>query len=361
MLDVRLRLQLAGFGLDVAFTGPESGITALFGPSGAGKSMVVNAMAGIVDVDAGHVRLGATTVIDTATGTLVPPRRRRFGYVFQDARLFPHMTVKDNLLYGWRRSPPAERRIDVDHVVALLGLAPLLERRPRGLSGGEAQRVGLGRALLAQPRLLLMDEPLAALDVRLKAEILPYIERLRDAFGLPIVYVSHSIEEVTRLADTLIVLDRGRVVAAGDVFEVMARLELLPPGSPYEAGAIVDCRVAVHDEIYALTRLHFDGGTLVVPRLPLAAGARLRVRILARDVLVALVRPEGLSAQNFVEGRVAGVRYEDGAYAEVQIAAGAARILARITRQSSERLGLVPGRPVIAVIKSMAIDRRGLA
>jgi molybdate transport system ATP-binding protein len=358
MLDVRLRRRIGAFSLDVAFTGPESGVTALFGASGAGKTMAVNAIAGIVAVDAGHVRLGPLSFFDTDRGIDLPIRRRRISTVFQDARLFPHMSVENNLLYGWRRIETGERRIDVDHVIDMLGIRALLHRRPHKLSGGEKQRVGLGRALLAHPRLLLMDEPLASLDNARKAEILPYIERLRDEAEMPIIYVSHSIEEVIRLAGTLVVLERGRVIAAGDVFEVMGRLGLLPPGGPYEAGAVVPCHIARHDDANALTHVAFEGGGLVLPRLDLSVGVSIRVRILARDVLVALDKPHAISAQNILPGRVAGLRYEDGAYAEVQIAVGSVRLLARITRSSSERLALAVGKPVFAIIKSMSIDRR---
>lgn len=360
MLDVAVQRRLGAFRLDAAFTGPQAGITALFGPSGSGKSTIVNAIAGLLRPDAGHIRIGGETFFDAGRRIDQPQHRRRIGYVFQDARLFPHMRVRDNLLYGYRRAPAAERRIELAPVVELLGIAALLDRRPGALSGGEKQRVALGRALLAQPRLLLMDEPLAALDAARKAEILPYVERLRDEVSLPIVYVSHSMEEVTRLADVLVVLDHGRVVAMGDVASVTARLDLFPADSPFEAGAVVPARIAGHDEAFALTRLAFDGGELLVPRIDLPQGAALRVRIRARDVMLALRRPEEVSALNVFPVRVEDVRRQDGCHADVGVRLGGTRLIARITRQSAERLALAPGTPAFAVVKSVAIDGRRL-
>ncbi|MBK8176328.1 MAG: molybdenum ABC transporter ATP-binding protein [Rhodospirillales bacterium] len=364
MLDVRIRRALGDFTLDVAFTGPSSGITALFGPSGSGKSTVINAIAGLLRPDIGHVRLGEATFVDTEAGIDVPLRRRRVGYVFQEARLFPHMRVRDNLLYGLRRAPKPDprsgRSITFAHIVDLLGVGGLLDRRPRALSGGEKQRVALGRALLAQPRLLLMDEPLAALDAGRKAEILPYIERLRDDLGIPIVYVSHAVEEVARLADAVVVLAGGRVVASGDVAAVMSRLDVFPSASPFEAGAVVPVRIAGHDDAYALTTLAFDGGSLRVPRIERPVGDRLRIRVRARDVMLALNRPDGLSALNILPAIIDDVLVEEGCYASARIAVGSARLVARLTRLSAERLALRPGQTVYAVVKSVAIDGRGL-
>jgi len=358
MLDVAVRRKLGSFNLDVAFRGPEEGITAFFGASGSGKSTLVSAIAGLLRPEEGHVRLGAETFFDAAAGIDLPLHRRRIGWVFQDARLFPHMSVRDNLLYGLRRAPKADRRISLDSVVNLLGIAPLLSRRPRALSGGEKQRVGLGRALLAQPRLLLMDEPLASLDAGRKAEILPYIERLRDEVRIPIVWVSHSLEEVGRLADTLVVLDHGHVIAGGDVATVLTRLDLFPPDSPYEAGAVLAVRVVGHDDAFALTHLAFDGGELVVPRLDRAPGDRLRIRIRARDVMLAAAAPAGLSALNVLPAVVEEVREADASQTDVRLAIGAARLVCRVTRLSAHTLGLAAGCQTFAVVKSVAIDGR---
>lgn len=355
ILDVALLKRLGSFLLDAAFVAPADGVTALFGPSGSGKSTIVNAIAGLTRPDSGHIRVGEQTLFDATAGIEQPPQRRRIGYVFQEARLFPHMRVRNNLLYGYRRAPKGDRRIELEAVVELLGIESLLTRRPLALSGGERQRVVLGRALLAQPRLLLMDEPMTALDAGRKAEILPYIERLRDELRLPIVYVSHSVEEVARLADTVVVLEQGRVAAVGALADVMARLELFPPDSPYEAGAVVPVQVAAHDPSLGLTTLVFAGGELVVPRVQQALGARLRVRIRARDVMLALAKPIDLSAINVLPAVVSDLR-QDGCHADVQVAIGMTRLIARITRHSATRLTLAPNKQVFAVIKSVAID-----
>jgi len=299
-------------------------------------------------------------LIDTERGIRVPAHRRRVGYVFQEGRLFPHLTVRQNLLFGrWfaRDSAPASC---LDDVVDLLGIAPLLERRPGRLSGGEKQRVAIGRALLASPRLLLMDEPLAALDAGRKDEILPYLERLRDQASVPIVYVSHSVAEVTRLANTIVLISDGRVRAVGPVQEVMGRAELYPLAGRFEAGAILAVRVAAHDARWRLTELTGAFGKLMVPLLDAPIGTALRVRIRARDVILALTPPIGISALNVLAGWVeALVPIEEGAL-EVEVRLGGERLLARVTRRSGEALGLVPGRQVFAVIKTVAIDRRSL-
>ena len=361
MLEVELRHRFPGFRLDVAFTGPLSGITALFGASGCGKTTVIDAIAGLLRVEAGRIALGGEVLFDAERRIDLPARRRRIGYVFQEPRLFPHLSVENNLLYGWRRAPAASNRIGRDRVIDLLGLAPLLARRPATLSGGEKQRVGLGRALLAQPRLLLMDEPLAALDRDRKADVIPYIEQLRDVFGLPVVYVSHAIEEVARLADHVVLLAGGRVTAAGPVVDIMADLDLLDHLDAFEGGAVVAVEVAGHDDGFQLTRLRFAGGELVVPRIASPAGGRLRARIRARDVILALDRPEGISAINVLAAVVTGVRLEAGPFAEVQVRIGTVPLVARITRQSAARLGIAPGQRLFAVVKSVAIDRRSLS
>ncbi|HYZ42452.1 MAG TPA: TOBE domain-containing protein, partial [Stellaceae bacterium] len=241
------------------------------------------------------------------------------------------------------------------------GIAPLLDRRPGRLSGGEKQRVAIGRALLASPRLLLMDEPLASLDARRKDEILPYLERLRDESLVPIVYVSHSVAEVTRLATTIVLVSDGRVHAAGPVQEVMGRAELYPLAGRFEAGAVLAVRVAVHDPRWRLTELAGSFGRLVVPRLDVPVGAPLRVRIRARDVMLAVTAPTGISALNVLRGRVERlVPIVEGAI-EVQLRLGGERLLARVTKRSADALGLAPGREIFAVVKTVAIDRRSLA
>jgi molybdate transport system ATP-binding protein len=359
VLEVDIAHRLAAFELDIHFrTG--RGLTALFGRSGAGKTSVVNAIAGLIRPERGRIVVDGSVLIDTERGIRAPAHRRRVGYVFQEGRLFPHLTVRQNLLFGrWfaRDSAPASR---LDDVVDLLGIAPLLDRRPGRLSGGEKQRVAIGRALLASPRLLLMDEPLAALDAGRKDEILPYLERLRDQASVPIVYVSHSVAEVTRLANTIVLISDGRVRAVGPVQEVMGRAELYPLAGRFEAGAVLAVRVASHDARWRLTELTGAFGKLMVPRLDAPVGTALRVRIRARDVIIALTPPIGISALNVLAGRVeALVPIEEGAL-EVELRLGGERLLARVTRRSGEALGLVPGRQVFAVIKTVAIDRRSL-
>jgi len=359
VLEVDIAHRLAAFELDIHFrTG--RGLTALFGRSGAGKTSVVNAIAGLIRPERGRIVVDGSVLIDTERGIRVPAHRRRVGYVFQEGRLFPHLTVRQNLLFGrWfaRDSAPAAR---LDDVVDLLGIAPLLDRRPGRLSGGEKQRVAIGRALLASPRLLLMDEPLAALDAGRKDEILPYLERLRDQASVPIVYVSHSVAEVTRLANTIVLISDGRVRAVGPVQEVMGRAELYPLAGRFEAGAVLAVRVAAHDARWRLTELTGAFGKLMVPLLDAPIGTALRVRIRARDVILALTPPIGISALNVLAGWVeALVPIEEGAL-EVEVRLGGERLLARVTRRSGEALGLVPGRQVFAVIKTVAIDRHSL-
>jgi molybdate transport system ATP-binding protein len=358
MLEVDVVHRLGAFTLDARFTS-EGRLTVLFGRSGAGKTSLVNAVAGLVRPERGHVIVDGQVLFDHAAGIWLPPHRRRIGYVFQEGRLFPHLTVRQNLLYGRWFAPKGARQGSVDQVVALLGLERLLHRRPGRLSGGEKQRVALGRALLASPRLLLMDEPLASLDAARKEEILPYIERLRDEYGIPIVYVTHALPEVIRLATTMVVLVDGRVEAVGPVGAVMARLELSPLLGREEAGAVLDTTVAAHDEPVGLTRLASAAGELWVPRLKVPIGGSVRARIRARDVLIAGRPPEDLSALNVLRGTVAELRAGDTSV-ELRLDCGGEALLARLTRRSVERLGLAPGRTVYAVIKAVAIDRRGL-
>ena len=360
MLSIAVAHNFADFTLDAAFDSG-GGLTALFGRSGAGKTTLINAIAGLLRPDRGHIAIDGEVLTDTERGLFVPARRRRIGYVFQEGRLFPHLTVRQNLLYGRWFAPKAARPRDIDSVIDMLGIAALLGRRPANLSGGEKQRVAIGRALLAGPRLLVMDEPLASLDEARKAEILPYIERLRDAAGVPIVYVSHAIGEVTRLATTLVLLSEGRVAAIGPTAAIVGRIDLFPLTGRAEAGAILATRVASHDPAFGLTSLRAAAGELRVPHLDLPVGAAMRVRIRARDVMIALRPPEGLSALNVLPGTVAEIGPADGAIVEMRLDCAGEALLARLTRRSVETLGLEPGRPVYAVIKSIAFDHRSLA
>lgn len=352
-IEARLRLDRGEFALDVDLELPARGVTALFGPSGAGKTTVLRCIAGLEQAAEGRVVFDGEAWQDG--GRFVPTHARRLGYVFQEASLFPHLTARDNLRYGWKRTPPAERRIGEDEVVALLDLAPLLQRHPDQLSGGERQRVALGRALLTSPRLLLLDEPLSALDRARKREILPYLERLRDELDVPMLYVSHSHDEVIRLADHLVLIEAGRERASGPLQAMLARTDL-PLAMDAEASALIGTTVLAHDEAWHLSRLAFAGGELTVPRCARAPGESLRVRVNARDVSVALAPVEGSSINNQIAATVVEIVPADApAYAMVRLDAGGVALLARITRRSADRLGLVPGQAVWAQIKSAAL------
>ncbi|MEI9996872.1 MAG: molybdenum ABC transporter ATP-binding protein [Rhizomicrobium sp.] len=354
-VELSLRHAFPGFALDIAFTLPRTGVTALFGASGAGKTTIVNALAGTFRPRQGRIVIAGRTVLDTAAGIFVPPQQRRAGYVFQDARLFPHMSVRDNLLFGWRRAPLKAPPAEIDRVIALLGLSHLLARRPHALSGGEKGRVALGRALLSAPQILLLDEPLAALDAERRAEILPYLEQLRDAAKLPMLYVSHSLDEVARLADDIVVVKDGRVALQGSVFDVLTGLELPALAGAPPLGAVIAATVSAHRDD-GLTALAFDGGTLLVSQLGEPVGARLRLRIRAEEILLALEAPRGISANNVLPALVSGIA-ETASHADIQLACGATRLVARITRASAARLALAPGKPIFAIVKSVTVGQ----
>ena len=359
-LAVAIRHRFGDFRLDVAFES-DGRLTALFGPSGSGKTSLVNLLGGLLRPDEGRIVADGRVLVDTTAGIFVPKHKRRIGYVFQDARLFPHLTVSQNLRYGKFFAPSSERHGDLDGVVALLGICDLLDRKPGLLSGGEKQRVAIGRALLASPRLILMDEPLASLDDNRKAEIMPYIERLRDETKIPIVYVSHSLGEVARLATDIVMLDAGKVAAAGQASDVLSRLDLLPVEERGEGGVVLDMRVSARDEAFDMTALASPAGEIQVTGLDAEPGAAARVRIRARDVIVATERPRGLSALNILPGTVASIRTSGDPFADVLIDCNGQHIAARITRQSSESLGLRSGLPVFAIIKSVTFDRANTA
>ena len=359
MIDIDIEQRLGTFHLAVKFAA-EAPIVGLFGRSGSGKSSVINAIAGITRPLRGSIRFNDLVLFDAAKDINLRPEARRVGYVFQDALLFPHMNVEANLLYGQRLRSPANRFIEAARVIELLGLGALLRRKPKALSGGEKQRVAIGRALLAQPRILLMDEPLAALDIPRKTEILDYVERLRDELNIPIVYVSHSVTEITRLADTVVVLSEGKCLAVGNVDEVMGRLDLKPATGRYEAGAVLDTRVTAHDAEYQLTTLAFDGGELVVPHLDAAIGERVRARIRARDVSLSLRKPTEISILNVLPARVTAIDDETGPIVDLQLSVGDATLVARITRRSFKQLGIRTGQELYALVKAVSFDQRSV-
>lgn len=357
-LNVDITFRRGDFNLAAAFSAM-AGLTAFFGRSGAGKTTLAHLIAGLARPDQGHISIGGRVLFDSERGVWVAPERRRIGYVFQEGRLFPHLTVRGNLEYAKRFLPPEAEPPGLTAIADLLNLGALMGRRPDGLSGGEKQRVAIGRALLSAPRLLVMDEPLAALDAMHKAEILPYIERLRDDAGIPIVYVSHAMAEVVRLADTMVILDDGKAVASGGVAEIMGRLDLRPLTGRHEAGAVLAVTVRGHDKTFGLTELGFSGGRLWVPGLDAALGSGLRIRIRARDVALSLTAPTDTSFLNVLPASVVEIDAGDGPQAEVLLDIGAP-LIARVTRKSLAGLDLHPGKQVFALIKAAAIDRHAL-
>ena len=351
-IQARFVVDRGGFRLDVDLEVPLRGVTSLFGPSGCGKTTLLRAIAGLDRNAGGYLRFGAETWQDDER--FVPPHRRPVGYVFQEASLFDHLDVRGNIEYGARRIPAAERRVPPEHAIELLDLGRLLNRRPDALSGGERQRVAIARALAVSPRLLLMDEPLAAVDQTRKQEILPYIESLHRELDIPVIHVSHLPDEVARFADRLVLMREGRVLASGDVHDMLTRLDL-PLAHESRAAAVIDAVVAGTDPQYHLARVAFDGGELMLSRPDLPAGTPVRLRIEARDVSLTLERQTGTSILNILETRVAEIHVEDDARAIVRLLAGPTPLLAGITRKSVDELGLAPGRTVYAQVKSVAL------
>jgi molybdate transport system ATP-binding protein len=351
-LVVNVWQALGEFVLDAGFTS-DGGVTALFGPSGSGKTSLVRVIAGLSKPDHGRLVVDGETLLDTESRIFVPKHKRRFGYVFQESRLFPHLSVRQNLAYGRWFAPRTARPENFDRIVGLLGIGMLLDRRPGKLSGGEKQRVAIGRALLSAPRLLLMDEPLAALDDQRKAEILPYLERLRDETSTPIVYVSHSVSEVARLADKVVTMKAGRVEAVGTPSEVLS----LPSADRRDAGAVLTGVVEVIDIPHRLATIRLSQAQIVVPNAHAQEGLSVRVHIPERDVMIATRRPEGLSALNILAGTIAAIEPDGDGMVRIRIRCGEDILLSRITALSVERLDLKLEKPVFAVIKTVALER----
>ena len=346
MISVDIKKKLGAFQLDVQFDAP-SGVTAIFGRSGSGKTSVVNAVAGLSKPDDGRIMVNDVALFDRAAKVDLPTQKRRIGYVFQDARLFPHMTVMRNLSYGGTH--------DAERVIEVLGLGDLLDRMPGGLSGGERQRVALGRALMCDPQVLLMDEPLAALDAPRKAEILPYIERLRDDVKIPMLYVSHDVSEVARLATTLVVIEAGQVATYGPVGTVLSRPEAVPLLGVRAAGAVIETKVAGRLLDDGLTELAFSGGRIVLPGILGVLGQTVRIRIPAQDVILANEAPKGLSALNVLPVTITRVEQGRGPGVAVALQAGKDHLLARVTRRSALRMELAEGQNIYAIIKATAV------
>lgn len=348
-LQVALRHSFKGFDLDVSFEAPP-GVTVLFGDSGSGKTTLINAVAGLLRPDRGRIVVDDRVLLDTEMRRNLAPHRRRLGYIFQEGRLFPHLTVRQNLAYGRWFAPRDARAQSLDRVVDMLGIGHLLSRRPAVLSGGEKQRVAIGRALLAAPKLILADEPLAALDEARKAEILPYFERLRDEVSVPILYVSHSSAEVARLATSVVALKAGRVTAFGPPSQVLGDVAVVGARG---AASVLNARVVAH-HADGLSELETPAGPLWLPRVGDAPGTMIRVRIPAQEVILSRDRPRGLSALNILSGRITDIRLGEGPGALVVLAVGDDSLTARITRRSAEVMGLATGQACHAVIKTVA-------
>lgn len=353
-IQARFQVVWPGFTLEVDLELPGRGVTALFGHSGSGKTTLLRCLAGLEQHGQGFLQFNGDVWQDSARGVFRPTHQRPLGYVFQEASLFPHLSVRKNLDYG-RKRVNSGHKVSLDHAVELLGIGHLLDRMPDRLSGGERQRVAIARALATSPELLLMDEPLAALDLKRKNEILPYLERLHDKLEIPVCYVSHLPDEVARLADHVVLLAEGRVVAAGGLRETLARLDL-PTAFTEDAGVVIEAVVAEHDERYHLTRLDFPGGSAVVARRPEALGRRLRFRVHARDVSLTLARAEETSILNLLPVTVTEIAAADTpAHVLVRLDAGGTPLIARITRRSLDHLNVVPGKSLWAQIKAVAL------
>jgi molybdate transport system ATP-binding protein len=347
MIEIDLRHHLENFALDVTFKS-EGGVVALFGPSGAGKTTIVNAIAGLIRPDEGRIVVNDRVLFDSAKGAFVKPHRRRVGYVFQDPRLFPHMTVLENLRYGQQGDTSND-------FIELLGLAHLLNRYPRNLSGGEAQRVAIGRALFANPEILLMDEPLAALDAARKAEILPYLAKIRDTTKVPIFYVSHAMSEVAQLANDIVLIKDGKVARHGPIGDILSDPNAVPDLGIQEAGAVILAILSEKDSGDGLSKLATTSGDLYLPKIDQPEGTTIRVRIQASDIILAKTRPTGLSALNILPVEISSVHEGQGPGVAIGLTSGTDKLIARITRRSQNSLALVAGTHCYAIIKSVSI------
>lgn len=353
-IDADLTLMRGDFRLTAQFQAPAQGITALFGVSGAGKSLLLRSIAGLELPVQGRLRVAGECWQDSVRNHFIAAHRRRLGYVFQEASLFTHLSVRGNLEYGYRRAARHARTVAWDQAIELLGIAALLDRQPTFLSGGERQRVAIARALLSSPRLLLMDEPLAALDQTSKAEILPYFARLATALEIPVLYVTHASDEVARLADYLLLLERGNVTAQGPLAEMLTRLDL-PIAHGDHAEAVLDVKVAQHDASYRLTYLDCPSGRFAIPQIDALPGSNARLRIAARDVSLALTPPQGTSILNIVPVCLIAISEDRPGQVMVALDANGARLLARITQKSLAQLQLEVGQLLYAQIKSVAL------
>jgi molybdate transport system ATP-binding protein len=361
-IDIEVLANRGAFRLDATAHFSARGITVVLGPSGSGKTTLLRVLAGLEKQVSGSIRIGDEQWLDSKRGIRVATHERSIGYIFQEARLFPHLSVKGNLDFAQRRGKRRARQLDRAQIISILGIKQLLDRRCTALSGGEIQRVAIARSLLTNPQLLLMDEPLSALDLVRRAEALAYIERIPDVFGIPIVYVTHAIEEASRVANQLAIMNNGRIIATGPAQEIVARLDLAPYLGRFEAGAILEGTVTNEDPEFAISTVDLDGTPLQVPSLGLPKSCKVRLRIRARDVAIAVKRPEGISIRNVIAAQIEEiVEEEDSAFAELRLKAMCQILRARITRRSVKELDLKPGKDVFALIKSIAVDRQLIA
>ncbi len=359
-LQLRLHVKRESFTLKVDLDLPGSGVTALFGPSGSGKTTCLRAIAGLERSSANGVNnfvaVNGEVWQDNTSGVFLPTHQRALGFVFQEASLFPHLSVAQNLAFGQSRVPQVQRRVSLEQAIELLGIGPLLARAPHKLSGGERQRVSIARALATSPHLLLMDEPLAALDAKRKAEIFPYLETLHRTLQLPILYVSHAIDEVARLADHLVLIEAGQVIAAGDTAALMTRLDL-PLAQGDGAGAIITATVVSHDPQYVVTLARFAGGDIHIPQQRAPIGDTVRVRVQARDVSLTLEKQVGTSIQNILPVYITAMLPDSPGQVMVRLDAAGTALLARVTARSADALKLAVGQQLFAQVKGVAILR----
>ena len=357
MIDIDIKAGLGDFRLQTNFT-VDGAITALFGPSGSGKTSLVRLIAGLETPLVGSIRISGRTLFDKSAGINLPPPRRRVGYVIQEANLFPHLTVRRNLGYSsWAGG--RKGTIELADVCDVLGIEHLLDRKPERLSGGERQRVAIGRALLSDPSILLLDEPLSALDINRKLEILPFLEQIRDEFEIPMIYISHSVDEVTRLADCLVVMDNGNVTAFGAIEEVLSALEIRGSGDGLEAGSLISGICSQFDEEMALAQILVEGQLVNLPISAMKSATPVRLRIKANDVALALTRPQATSIQNMLECQITAIEQAGPTHIEVTLKMGKQQIRSRITRKSAADLNLATGDKVIALLKAVALEGRG--
>ncbi len=353
LLQAKFKMDYPGFNLDVDLKLPTKGVAVVFGPSGSGKTTLLRCLSGLERAPSGHLKLVDQVWQDE--GIFIPVQERKIGLVFQESRLFPHLSIQENLMYGYQRTLPADRNLQLDEVVQVLDLEPLLQRRPEKLSGGEKQRVAIGRALLTSPRLLLMDEPLASLDMQLKSEIIPFVKRIEDEFQTPIIYVTHSMNEVLQLVDTMVIMKSGSVTNCGPVEEVFSDVQLREAVGDEQLGAVLETSVSEHDEAFGLTRLDFMGQALYVPKQDIQVGQSLRVHIHSKDVSLSTALPQGASSVlNILQAKVKKIGAIDPEGYSVDIELDAGRpILATITRKSLANLDLKPGQSIFASIKAI--------